>query len=237
MTGINFYDIPADRIKDVTYYTKQVREKIDSETKLLKRRVRGCVGGNLINYPDDISANTADMTLVKMHIQSAVSNDEHYITADIKDFYLGTPLPRAEYIQIPVKDIPAVIMAQFNLTPLIHNGKVYFRVDKGMYGLPQAGILAQDRLVKHLADDGYIQSLTVPLLFKHVTRKISFTLVVDNFGIKYKDKADIDHLIATLRKQYEITIDWEGSQYLGMTLEFDRVKRKVTYPCLRPCRK
>ena len=54
-----------------------------------------------------------------------------------------------------------------------------------MYGLPQAGIIAQKLLEERLAKHGYRQSVTTPGLWKHDTRPICFSLVVDNFGVKY----------------------------------------------------
>ena len=56
---------------------------------------------------------------------------------------------------------------------------------KGMYGLPQAGLIANELLVKRLNKHGYRQSKLVPGLWKHDTRTIQFTLVVDNFGVEY----------------------------------------------------
>jgi hypothetical protein len=54
-----------------------------------------------------------------------------------------------------------------------------------MYGLPQAGIIAQELLQERLAKVGYHQIKIIPGLWTHKTRKICFTLVVDNFAIKY----------------------------------------------------
>ena len=53
-----------------------------------------------------------------------------------------------------------------------------------MYGLPQAGIIAQELLQEQLAKVGYHQSKIIPGLWTHVTKKTYFTLVVDNFAIK-----------------------------------------------------
>ena len=64
-----------------------------------------------------------------------------------------------------------------------------------MYGLPQAGSLGQDQLELHLNKDGYFQSQTVPGFWEHKTKSIQFVLVVDDFGIKYINKDDLDHLI------------------------------------------
>ena len=53
----------------------------------------------------------------------------------------------------------------------------------GMYGLPQAGILAKFLLERHLGKHGYYQVKHTPGLWQHVWRLIYFTLVVDDFGI------------------------------------------------------
>ena len=56
-----------------------------------------------------------------------------------------------------------------------------------MYGLPQAGILAYNRLVTHLALSGYTPVQHTPGHFRHATRPVTFSLVVDDFAIKYVD--------------------------------------------------
>ena len=67
-----------------------------------------------------------------------------------------------------------------------------------MPGLKQAGKLAYERLMKHLTQAGYEQSKFVPSLWRHITKPISFTLVVDDFGVKYVGKTNVQHLIDTL---------------------------------------
>jgi len=42
-------------------------------------------------------------------------------------------------------------MLQFHLDQYITKDAVYFQVNKGMYGLKQAGLLANERIVEHLA--------------------------------------------------------------------------------------
>ena len=50
---------------------------------------------------------------------------------------------------------------------------------------------------------------------------MNFTLVVDNFGIKYRDKKDADNLISALQSKYEVTQDWTGGLYCGIKLNWD----------------
>ena len=64
---------------------------------------------------------------------------------------------------------------------------------RAVWGLPQAGILANKRLKQKLATFGYHECKDLPGLWYHKTRNIMFTLVVDHFGVKYVDKKDVDH--------------------------------------------
>jgi hypothetical protein len=168
------------------------------------------------------------MDVVKILLQSTVSDHANWMTADIKDFYLMTPLERPEYIRIPLRQLPQTIIDRYSLQRFIHKDSVLFQVNKGMYGLPQAGLLAQKRLEKHLGEHGYTQAVNVPCLYRHTSNSVAFSLVVDDFGIKYKERADVEHLLEVLRKLYEITVDWEGRKYLGVTIRFDTQKHTVT---------
>ena len=186
------------------------------------------MGGDRINYTGAVAARTADMDVIKVLIHSVVSDNAQWLTADITDYYLMTPLTRPEYMRIPLKLLPDAIMAKYHLAEFVTRDSVLFEINKGMYGLPQAGLLAQQRLIQHLAKAGYTQAPNVPCLFRHTTRNIAFTLVVDDFGIKYTTKADADHLITTLRAMYDLKVDWDGNEYLGMHIRFDTSKRTAT---------
>jgi hypothetical protein len=102
-------------------------------------------------------------------------------------------------------------MAEYDLEQYFEGDIMHFEVNKGMYGLPQAGLLAQNRLIDHLAVHGYTQSTLVPCPFQHRDNGVTFVLVVDDFGIKAKTAAGREHLLATLRKMYTITVDVAGS--------------------------
>ncbi len=65
------------------------------------------------------------------------------------------------------------------------NGYVYMENCKGMYGLPQAGILANKLLKKRLAIHSYYEQPHTSSLFKHESHPVWFNLAVDNFGINY----------------------------------------------------
>jgi hypothetical protein len=99
---------------------------------------------------------------------------------------------------------------------------------RALWGLPQAGILANKWLRRKLAPFGYYKCINTPGLWYHVLRPISFTLVVDDFGIKYVGKEHADHLIASIKSTYKkLTEDWMGSLYCGIMVEWDYVGRTV----------
>jgi hypothetical protein len=108
-----------------------------------------------------------------------------------------------------------------------HNGNVHCEVRLGMYGLPQAGIIAQELLQECLLAAGYSQSKLTAGYWKHEWQPISFTLVVDNFDIKYIGKEHVKHLIKTLKEHYKVEDDWEGKWYLGIAMDWDYKIREV----------
>ena len=144
-----------------------------------------------------------------------------YFTMDISNFYLGTPMERPEYMRLPIKIIPQEIIEKYKLRDIESEGWVYVKIVKGMYGLPQAGKIANDLLTKRLKKAGYHKCQFTPGLWKHVWRPVVFTLVVDDFGVKFVGENHANHLKKTLEKYYDITVDWSGKKYIGISLKWD----------------
>jgi hypothetical protein len=132
-----------------------------------------------------------------------------------------------EYMGIPIKLIPQEITDQYNLLALLSDGHVYIEVQKGMYGLPQAGILANQLIARRLAIHGYHQTKFTPGLWRHVTRPIQFTLVVDDFGVQYVGKEHAQHLIDALEADYTVSKYWTGGLYYGITLKCNYMSKHV----------
>ena len=61
----------------------------------------------------------------------------------------------------------------------------------------------------------------------HATQDISLKQFVDDFGIKYTPKEDLDCLIASVWGKYPFKIDWDTKQYIGLHLKWDYNKHKV----------
>jgi hypothetical protein len=88
------------------------------------------------------------------------------MSLDIKKIYLNTPMLRYKYVCIRINNVPKEIIKQYNLHEKIDSeGYVYIEVRNGMYGLPQAGILAQKLLKERLNKHGYMQNKAIPGLF------------------------------------------------------------------------
>ena len=90
-----------------------------------------------------------------------------------------------------------------------------------MYSLPQSGILANKLLCKRLEPHGYYEVDHTPGLRIHDILSVQFTLVVDNFGVKYIRKEHAMHLISALKQKYEIKVDWKGSLYCVISINLN----------------
>ncbi len=157
-------------------------------------------GGNLINYKGNASVRKADIDTAKIHWNSVISTpNAKYMCLDIKIFYLTASLKYFEYMEIPLSLFPEWTQEQYNLKQLALDGWVYIEMRRAVWGLPQAGILANKRLNRKLAPFGYTESIITPGLWTHKSRPISFTLVVDDFGVKYVTQDDVDHLITSIK--------------------------------------
>ena len=133
------YKIPKD--KKVTYGKIVCEIKPEKEEK---ERTRLTVGGNLLDFTGNIRAPTASVTTAKCFFNSVVSTPgARCLLADIKHFYLNNILPDPEFIRIHLKIIPQEIIDTYDLRALVENqGWIYMSIEKGMYGLKQAGIIA-----------------------------------------------------------------------------------------------
>jgi hypothetical protein len=183
-------NIPQDR--KITYC------KIVCDYKPHKKEkecVRLTVGGDKLDYSGDVATSTADITTFKILINITLSTkDATIMMMDIKNYYLGTPLPRFEYMKMLISRFPEEIIQKYNLNALAIDGWAYIEIRKGMYGLKQAGVLESQLLQNRLAPFGYYSARHTPGLWLHKTRPISFTLIVDDFAVKYVGKQHAEHL-------------------------------------------
>jgi hypothetical protein len=76
-------------------------------------------------------------------------------------------MPETEYVCIKILDIPDEFIDEYKLTGLDRDGWIYFEICQGCYGLPQAGILANNLLCSHLEAEGFYEAASTPSLWHH----------------------------------------------------------------------
>ena len=108
-------------------------------------RVRLVVDGDRLTYEYESRSPAVSLIETKPLINSAISNAHkgaRFMSLDLKDFFLTTPMGSAEYIRIPTKYLPSDIIIKYRLQSKIHHEYIYCRIKKGMYGLKHAAVLA-----------------------------------------------------------------------------------------------
>ena len=189
-------------------------------------RIRMTVGGDRLDAYQDVRSPAVGVIDTKLHLNSVIS-DAHlgarYCTGDLKDFFLVSDMPIYQYMRVHRRYVPQEIINEYDLTDQHFSSKgfVYLEIRKGMYGLKEAAILAYDQLKAHLAPYGYFPVAQTPGLWRHTDRRTTFTLAVDDFGIKFFSQPDADHLFNALAAKYALTRDWTGSSYLGFTISWN----------------
>ena len=100
--------MPRDR--KPSYYNPQPEHKC--KDGVLVYRIRGTYGGDHGDpYLEDKAAYIADLTTVKLLLNKVVSTPgARFMTVDITDFYLGTPLVKKQYMKVHKKMIPEETM-------------------------------------------------------------------------------------------------------------------------------
>ena len=134
--------IPSDRTVTYARIVVDYRPQKDDPN-----RVRITVGGNLINFPGELTTRTADLSTSKILWNSTLSTpDAKYACANVGNFYLATPMARFEYMRIKVELILEEFKQQYKLHDKVYKGYIYCEIRQGMYGLPQAGQIANNLL-------------------------------------------------------------------------------------------
>ena len=176
-----------------------------------------------MDYTGPTSTETSLIETAKLLINSTLSTKRAQFAAiEIFNFYIHNDLDDYQYLRFEIKMIPQEIIDEYNLETIIHTDRCcYVEVRKVCYGLCEAGYITNVELKRILGFEGYVPSKYTPGLFTNKTRDIVFSLVVDDFGVRYIKREDTEHLLKTIQNRYPVKIDWEPAFYLGITLEFD----------------
>ena len=106
--------LPASRTVTYGIIGAEIRPQKDKI-----HRTRLTVGGNLINFPGDVTTLTADLATAKLIFNSELSTkNAKLMCADISNFYINNPMNRYEYMKLQLDIIPEEIIQQYNLKNL-----------------------------------------------------------------------------------------------------------------------
>ena len=221
-----------ERRKDTTYVSTQIKEKFAPDGSITGR-VRNALGGDRIHYPGPTSSNVADDKLVLLLQQSVLGHrkrgqNQRFCTADFVDFYIQSKLtldgvPRPEFMRVPAARFTHDMRDKYRLHDYIHDGFILFQVDGNIWGIPGAGLIANNDLVAHMLLDNWVEDPDIPCLFHKHGTDIWIALVVDDSGISYNaDKPEeLAALFAHLQLKYPMKIDMTGSKFLGIQLDWN----------------
>jgi hypothetical protein len=172
-----------------------------------------------------VGTNTAALPTVNALFHSIVSTHSCMATIEIVEYYLDALLPSPESVRIDVSSISLPTVTKLGLLPFLchSHGKPFLFCDvlKTVTGLPQSGLLSQLRLISLLTQHGLSETCT-PMLFRHHTHSTAFTLVVNDFLVRYSHPSELDHLVSCLSTLYELKVhrDLLRYTYLGYTLDY-----------------
>ena len=138
--------------------------------------------GDRLTYPYDAGSPAANTIETKFLLNRTISNAIHgtrFMLADVKDYFLATPMERAGFMKVHSRHIPEDIMRKYDLHKKVTSyGYVYIRIKRGMYSLKQAAILAYEHIKANLSPFGYTPVISTVGLWKHKTCPKKFCLSV-----------------------------------------------------------
>ena len=130
--------VPKDKVpagRTVTYGITVAEIRLQ---KAETHQTRLTVGGNLINFPGDVTTPTADLITAKIVFNSVLStNHVELMCEDIANFYSNNPMNRYDYMKLPLDIIPEEIIQEYNPINLAHKGFVYMKEKKACMGYPR----------------------------------------------------------------------------------------------------
>ncbi len=150
------------------------------------------------------------------------------LTIDIENFYLDMLMVDPEYVCIKITAIPTEFILEYGLTRKEdHNGWIYFEIQRGCYGLPQAVILAKDLLWGRLEKEGYYKAATTLGLWKNKWQPIQFCLIIDDFGVEYMGIEHFNHLLLVLQRYCQVQTNMAGNKIAGLDVQWDFPSKQV----------
>ena len=199
-------------------------EKIDNPC-----RTQITAGGHPLDCDGETATNSASMETVKIPLNSVLSTSGARLsTLDVKMMHLESLLKDPQHMRFKLSQIPDDFQRQCNLHALADGqGHVHAQIDGALCGLAEAGRIANQDMADHLAKFGHHECKFTPGLFTHESRPIQFTLIADDFAVKWVNRSDFDHPLHSLETKHTMTCDVDEKQCVGMHLQWNCDTREV----------
>ena len=131
---IHQHEVPSDRSVAHATFVCDYRP-----LKEEPNRIRITVGGDCLPHDDDSGSPASDLLETKLILNSTISDaakGTRFISIDIKDHFLATPMENPEYLRVKYQHVPHDIRSQHNLDEKVTlNEHMHARINKGMQGL------------------------------------------------------------------------------------------------------
>jgi len=189
----------------------------------------------------DISSPTLDHNTLLMFLSTLMREEGiEFSTADFPGAYLASDIDEEIYMTIDAKKVEILLQDpdfQFLIPYVRHDGTILTQIQKGIYGLKQAGKLWHDRLVTQLQEFGLQQLEGFPCIFKLKTANgfIFVAVYVDDMMMATNNPALRQQLITFLKKDFpdiEANTDLKQS-FLGMAMEFNYLSKTIKFDNLQ----
>jgi hypothetical protein len=168
--------------------------------------------------PFDVYAGTVKSESIRILLSIIACEDMEMACADVKTAFLYPDLNETLYMRRP-PGLPS----DFDFPPVV-------KLNKCIYGLPQASAAFRLHSDTHLRSDGFIPCISDPCLYTKCVNGIYIyvSVHVDDFGIASKSSALISAFLDNLRKTYTVTVVHEPTSYLGMHITRNRTTRTIS---------
>ena len=217
-------DIPNEEKKTIIPSHLTCKEKIKNEI-LTEVKLRLVGGGNhqIRKEYDDFYSSTIKTSSVFTMLAEAASKKLHLKSMDIEGAYLEADMDDIiVYMRINQKIAELFIRERPELKKYLHNGILYVKLKKALYGIIQAALKWKEKLSKELLELKYQQCTEDDCIFFKIIDgyMIKIGVYVDDLLLSHKCKDVIDREILAIGSRFSGYSESDGInfKFLGMKI-------------------
>ena len=227
LSPIKFPDINRQDHDNIIGCYMFLKDKFYSTGEFEKRKARAAILGNEEKEENigDTHAPTVNPISLKLLLSLAANNPNSLIEAyDIVAAFLGTPMRKGKrlYMRIEKQIVIFILELYPHLKKFVHvDGRMYFRVEKYIYGLAEASREFNKRLDEVLQKIGFVPTKADPCLYQRKTKwgMHRICIHVDDIFSNSPSPQARKQFEKELQKYFEIKGKYDTISYLGMTIK------------------